>query len=171
MRMPQGNGHHAAHSAHGLILRHELTQEATDNQQLEPMDKATQGVLEQPASNVVADADYSNGAQFEACERAGITADVQPNRGTRIYPATASVCGGCPLKPSCTQAERCHLMRHPREAAFEHMTQRLAEHPEMMGRRRVIVEHPFGKAISSSGCWETPAFSCAVEVAQAVQGL
>lgn len=148
------------------------------------MAKATQAVLQQPELTVTADAGYSNGAQFQACEEAGITAFVpvnrapnnqgggtlfarqdftydpatdsfqcpagktlslkQLNRGTRLYAARAKDCGNCPLKAKCTQAQRRHISRHPNEEAFARMEKRLETHPEMMGRRRAIVEHPFG---------------------------
>lgn len=71
----------AVDSAHGLILHHEVTQSANDTQQLEPMAKAAQQVLEQESLMVVADAGYSNGEQFAACEQAGITPYVPLNRG------------------------------------------------------------------------------------------
>lgn len=70
----------AVDAQHGLIIHHEVTDEAGDNRQLEPIAKAAQHVLEQSALTVVADAGYSNGEQLEACERAGITAFVPPNR-------------------------------------------------------------------------------------------
>lgn len=70
----------AVDSQHGLIIHHEVTDQAGDNRQLEPMAKAAQHVLEQSALAVVADAGYSNGEQLEACERAGITVFVPPNR-------------------------------------------------------------------------------------------
>ncbi len=174
----------AVDAEHGLIVHHEVTNDCTDNQQLEPMAKATQAVLQQPELTVTADAGYSNGAQFQACEEAGITAFVpvnrapnnqgggtlfvrqdftydpatdsfqcpagktlslkQLNRGTRLYAARAEDCGNCPLKAKCTQAQRRHISRHPNEEAFARMEKRLETHPEMMGRRRAIVEHPFG---------------------------
>ena len=52
-----------------------------------------------------------------------------------------------PLKngrPGYTKAKRRHVSRHVHEAAFERMHQRMQAHPEMMVRRRSIVEHPFG---------------------------
>jgi hypothetical protein len=70
----------AVDAEHGLIVHHEVTSDCTDNQQLEPMAKATQAVLQQPELTVTADAGYSNGAQFQACEEAGITAFVPVNR-------------------------------------------------------------------------------------------
>ena len=72
----------AVDAEHCLILHHEVTQDGNDTQQLEPMAKATQAVLQQARLEVVADAGYSNGAQFQACEEAGITAYVPPNRAT-----------------------------------------------------------------------------------------
>ena len=68
----------------------------------------------------------------------------QLNKGTRIYHAQATACGSCALKGSCTKARQRTLKRHPHEAAFERMARRLEAHPEMMGRRRSVVEHPFG---------------------------
>ncbi|MCQ4323791.1 IS5/IS1182 family transposase [Stutzerimonas stutzeri] len=174
----------AVDAEHCLILHHEVTQDGTDNQQLEPMAKASQTVLRQGRLDVVADAGYSNGAQFQACEEAEITAYVPPNRainnqgdgqhfdrsafvydaqqdhylcpaghvlklkqlnrGHRLYTAHADDCASCPLKTQCTQARQRYLRRHAHEDAFERMEQRLETRPEMMNRRRSIVEHPFG---------------------------
>ncbi|SCY84310.1 Transposase DDE domain-containing protein [Pseudomonas sp. NFACC37-1] len=70
----------AVDAKHCLILHHEVTQEGTDNRQLEPMAKAAKEKLDQSELCVTADAGYSNGAQFQACEDAAITAFVPPNR-------------------------------------------------------------------------------------------
>lgn len=70
----------AVDALNGLIVHHEVTNANTDNAQLEPMAKAAQAVLEREALSVVADAGYSNGAQFSACEQAGITPYVPANR-------------------------------------------------------------------------------------------
>lgn len=189
MRTHQGarvayNVQSAVDGEHGLILHHVVTQDGSDNQQLEPMAKAAQAILEQEALTVTADAGYSNGEQFQACDDAKITACVPENRGInnkggdtplfdrsafsydaendqyqcpagkwllfkqvsglqRIY-AVQDDCAGCPLKSRCTKAKRRHVSRHVHEAAFERMHQRMQAHPEMMLRRRSIVEHPFG---------------------------
>lgn len=189
MRTHQGvkvafNVQSAVDGEHGLILHHAVTQDGSDNQQLEPMAKAAQAVLEQAHLTVTADAGYSNGEQFQACDEAGITAYVPANRGInnqgdgpalfdrsaftydaetdqyqcpagewlplkqvngkqRIYAARTD-CSACPLQPQCTKAKRRHVTRHAHEAAFERMQQRMQAHPEMMVRRRSIVEHPFG---------------------------
>jgi transposase len=70
----------AVDAKHCLILHHEVTQEGTDNRQLDPMAKAAKEELHQSELCVTADAGYSNGAQFQSCEDAGITAFVPPNR-------------------------------------------------------------------------------------------
>lgn len=71
----------AVDAAHGLIVHHEVTQDAADNRQLLPMAQAVKAVLEQESLTVVADKGYSNGAQFEACETQQIEAYVPPQRG------------------------------------------------------------------------------------------
>ncbi|NRF37016.1 transposase, partial [Bacillus velezensis] len=189
MRTHQGarvayNVQSAVDGEHCLILHHEVTQDGSDNQQLEPMAKAAQSVLEQEQLQVTADAGYSNGEQFQACDEAGITTYVPENRGInnqgadtplfdrsvfrydvqndqyqcpagqllplkqvqgtqRIY-APRSDCSACPLQAQCTKAKRRHVTRHANEAAFERMRQRMQAQPQMMVRRRSIVEHPFG---------------------------
>jgi transposase len=85
MRKPKGprvayNVQTAVDAAHCLILHHEVTQDGDDRKQLEPMAKAAKEHLEQDALSVTADAGYSNGQQFQACEEAAITVYVPPNR-------------------------------------------------------------------------------------------
>jgi transposase len=64
----------------GLIVHHDVTDEATDNRMLHPMAKATKTALELESLSVVCDAGYSNGAQASACEDDGITACAPANR-------------------------------------------------------------------------------------------
>ncbi|MEN5038550.1 IS1182 family transposase, partial [Pseudomonas sp. TWI929] len=68
----------------------------------------------------------------------------QRYKGDRIYQAAISDCAGCALKAQCTTAKRRYVSRHAQEEAFERMAKRMQLHPEMMERRRSIVEHPFG---------------------------
>ena len=70
----------AVDAQHGLIVHHEVTNAGTDNTQLEPVAKAAKAVLGSETLKVVADAGYSNGAQFVACEQLGMTPYVPPNR-------------------------------------------------------------------------------------------
>ena len=100
MRTAQGNDvaynvQSAVDDRHGLIVHHEVTNQGTDNQQLEPIAKATKAVLGSETLTVVADAGYFNQAQFAACEEAGITPYVALNPGLNtqgegdFYPAAA----------------------------------------------------------------------------------
>ena len=77
---PSYNVQTAVDADTGLILHHEVTDEATDNRMLHPMAEATKQVLEREALMVVADAGYSNGAQASACEADAITPCVPANR-------------------------------------------------------------------------------------------
>ena len=70
----------AVDAKHALIVHHEVTNAGNDTEQLEPVAKAAQEALGGGPLNVVADAGYSNGTQFEACEQAAITAFVPLNR-------------------------------------------------------------------------------------------
>jgi transposase len=56
----------------------------------------------------------------------------------------STACGGCPLKPQCTQATKRLVVRHFYEDAREAMHQRAARDPAWMKHRREIVEHPYG---------------------------
>ncbi|MBU3056047.1 MAG: IS1182 family transposase [Pseudomonas indica] len=165
MRTHQGakvafNVQSAVDGEYGLILHHAVTQDGNDNQQLEPMAKAAQAILEQEQLSVTADAGYSNGEQFQACDDTKITAYVPANRGINnqgddtplferdafIYDATHDQYQ-CPAGKWLPFKQVNGLQRiygHVHEAAFERMHQRMQAHPEMMIRRRSIVEHPFG---------------------------
>ncbi len=68
----------------------------------------------------------------------------QRYKGDRIYQAAINDCARCALKAQCTTAKRRYVSRHAQEETFERMAQRMQLHPEMMERRRSIVEHPFG---------------------------
>jgi len=67
---------------HALIVAHEVTTEKNDTRCLLPMaEAALKAMGDPPTLNVVADADYSNGAQAEACEARGVLAHVPTQRG------------------------------------------------------------------------------------------
>ena len=72
----------AVDAEHCLILHHEVTQDGNDSRQLEPVAKAAKEQLQQDELTVIADAGYSNGEQFQACENAGITAYVPVQRSS-----------------------------------------------------------------------------------------
>lgn len=70
----------AVESETGLIIHHEVTQEGSDNRQLEPMAKAAKSELGVEKLKVLADAGYSNGEQLARCEEEEIEPVVPPNR-------------------------------------------------------------------------------------------
>jgi len=57
--------------------------------------------------------------------------------------ANASACRDCPMRPRCTNTYRA-VSRLENEDALERMEERIAERPDLLDRRRAIVEHPFG---------------------------
>ena len=70
----------AVEAESGLIVYHEVTDEGSDNRQLEPIAKATRAQLESESFTVLADAGYSNGEQLAQCEEQGIEVIVPANR-------------------------------------------------------------------------------------------
>jgi len=64
----------------GLIVHHDVTDEGSDNRQLEPMATRTQAELAVDHLEVLADAGYSNGEQLASCEDQGIAVTVPTNR-------------------------------------------------------------------------------------------
>jgi hypothetical protein len=70
----------AVDSKCGVIVTHEVTDEATDNRSLQPMAEAAQKALATASLNVVADAGYSNGEQVQALEKQGIVTYMPVNR-------------------------------------------------------------------------------------------
>ena len=81
--IPAYNVQAAVDAAHALILAQQVTVQAGDNCNLQPMAAAAQAAGGGPVQpiNVVADAGYSNGEQAEACEAKGILPHVPASRG------------------------------------------------------------------------------------------
>jgi transposase len=77
---PSYNVQTAVDADTGLIIRHDVTVEPSDNRLLHPMSMATKEMLGQEHLTVVADAGYSSGAHASACERDGIVACVPATR-------------------------------------------------------------------------------------------
>lgn len=63
-------------------------------------------------------------------------------RDVRYY--RTSVCKGCALRSQCTRSESRRISRTANEHVLEEMNARVAANPELMRRRKAIVEHPFG---------------------------
>lgn len=64
----------------GVIIHHQLTNEATDNRQLQPMVNSVKETLEPGSLEILADAGYSNGEQMSVCEKHGMTLLIPSNR-------------------------------------------------------------------------------------------
>ena len=70
-------------------------------------------------------------------------ATVELGRSIRYY--STSACRTCALKPQCTRNKESRRMtRWEDEAVLERMAQRVREHPEIMRKRKMLAEHPFG---------------------------
>ncbi len=58
---------------------------------------------------------------------------------------STSACRTCALKPQCTRnKESRRITRWEDETVLERMAQHVREHPEIMRKRKLLVEHPFG---------------------------
>ena len=68
----------------------------------------------------------------------------QSNAHDRKVTYAGTTCAGCALKPRCTVAAQRFVTRNFDEDALERAQDRCAAAPEMMVKRRALVEHPFG---------------------------
>src|SRR2546422_7970193 len=58
--------------------------------------------------------------------------------------SNAQACRRCPRKAECTVADYRRITRWHGEAALERMHARVKAAPELIARRKALVEHPFG---------------------------
>lgn len=61
----------------------------------------------------------------------------------KIEHGNRKACRACPLRSRCTRDIR-HISRLDNEGVLDRMAERVSENPEILNRRREIVEHPFG---------------------------
>ena len=61
----------------------------------------------------------------------------------KIDYSNPQACPACPLRPRCTTGRR-RVSRLENEAVLDRMAERLRTRPDLLDRRREIVEHPFG---------------------------
>ena len=67
----------------------------------------------------------------------------EKGRDVRYYRTYA--CGSCPLRRRCTRnAQSRRISRSANEHVLEQMNARVAANPEILKKRKAIVEHPFG---------------------------
>jgi len=73
-------------------------------------------------------------------------------KGRAIYYYRASGCKTCPLKSKCTRnKENRTITRLAAEEVQERMAERVAKNPQIMRRRKAIIEHCFGTIKRSLG--------------------
>lgn len=68
----------------------------------------------------------------------------QINRAKHAVVYQGIACGECQMKSQCTQAKQRLIRRHFDEETFSRVQARLEANPDIMRRRKAIVEHPFG---------------------------
>ncbi len=67
----------------------------------------------------------------------------EKGRDVRYY--RTYVCGRCALRPQCTRnSQSRRISRSANESVLEEMNARVAANPEILRKRKAIVEHPFG---------------------------
>jgi transposase len=70
---------------------------------------------------------------------------VSHERGREVRYYRTSACRGCALRPKCTRNRQSRrISRLANEHVLEQMNARVAAHPEILRKRKAIVEHPFG---------------------------
>jgi transposase len=62
----------------------------------------------------------------------------------RIFYYNRVACRGCALRAQCTSSACRVLLRRPNEAVVERAAQRVEDRPDLVARRKEIVEHVFG---------------------------
>jgi len=62
----------------------------------------------------------------------------------KINYANKAACPDCPIRSQCTRNSFRMVSRLENEAVLDRMDARMAQHPDILQRRREIVEHPFG---------------------------
>jgi transposase len=62
----------------------------------------------------------------------------------RIEYNNIKACRSCPLRTDCTQGRYHRIFRSIDEAAVERLAERVKQCPELIGKRKTIVEHVFG---------------------------
>lgn len=66
----------------------------------------------------------------------------EKGRPIRWYRTAA--CVSCPIRPQCTRGRSRKITRHADEAVLDEMQRRVEHRPEILRKRKAIVEHPFG---------------------------
>src|ERR1700723_2245904 len=144
----------AVDAKHKLIVEQAVTNQVVDMGLLAQTAEPARQVLGVETIDVVADRGYFKIEDIEACEKAGCIPHVpRPQRGSSVregffrkdefrYDAGRDACD-CPMRARCTNDVR-SVSRLENEAVLDRMAERLKKRPEILDRRREVVEHPFG---------------------------
>src|SRR6202048_1580985 len=159
----------AVDAKHKMIVDQEVTNQVVDMGLSTQTAESARAILAVETIDVVADRGYFKIEDIEACEKAGMTPCVpKPQRGSSvgngffrkdefrydaehdafICPAgqvysNRAACLVCAIKSRCTKDYR-KVSRLENEAVLDRMAARLKARPEILDRRREMVEHPFG---------------------------
>ncbi len=90
---------------------------------------------------------YDAAADVYVCpagQRLGPLYRSEKNGHLRVQYCNTTACRGCEFKPQCTGSSFRRVDRWEGEAVLDRMAARLATQPNILARRREVVEHPFG---------------------------
>ncbi len=87
---------------------------------------------------------YHRDGDYYRCPAGERLAKITRASRTRLYLYTSSACPTCALKSQCTSANQRWVSRHFEEDTLNEVAERTAANPQMMRRRKGLVEHPFG---------------------------
>ena len=96
----------------------------------------------------------TRGATPHVCPAGKVLTPIRHPAGCAISPKSITVIEEpvvtCPMRARCTNDVR-SVSRLENEAVLDRMAERLKKRPEILDRRREVVEHPFGQH-QASGC-------------------
>ncbi len=109
----------------GLIVHHDVCNDANDSHMLHPMSVAAKKVLETDELHVLTDGGYSNAAEVARCEDEAITVSAPIKRGamnSEHFRPTQFHYDESPKQPQCVQSRRASdRFLNLRQAVFVHM--------------------------------------------------
>lgn len=151
-KLPSYNVQSVVDVESGLIVHHDVYNDANDSHLLHPMSTAAKEMLEVEELHVLTDGGYSNAEEIARCEREAITVSAPIKRGAmnseHFRPTQFK---DCRLKSRCTPGAQRTIHRLWDQAALDRMEARIYADPSLMKTRRCTVEHPFGTMKRMSG--------------------
>lgn len=87
---------------------------------------------------------YDAAADTYRCPQGQVLRRTSPAARSILYYYNPTACRACALRSQCTTSDYRMVARQATEAAMEANHQRVKNHPEIVARRKTIVEHGFG---------------------------